>query len=262
MVAGAGVGVLGGLLGLGGAEFRLPLLVTLFRYTLRRAVSLNLAISVVAVVVAAIARWAFAGQAPMAGTATVAVCMMVGGMAGAALGAQWLMRISDERLHAAVRVLLVSIGLLLIAESALPWTSSGLSVGPIAKGAVALLCGIGIGTIATVLGVAGGELIIPTLVLLFGIPIKAAGTTSLLISIPTMLVGLARYRASGQFRGMAEVHRIVVPVGLGTVVGSAAGGLLIAYAPAQGVKVLLGVVLIASALRVFKVREVGRATRA
>jgi uncharacterized membrane protein YfcA len=47
----------------------------------------------------------------------------------------------------------------------------------------------------------------------------------------------------------------ILPVmGLGTVVGSAAGGVLIAYAPAVAVKVLLGVVLIASAVRAFRAR--------
>jgi uncharacterized protein len=132
-VAGAGAGILGGLLGLGGAEFRLPLLVTIFRYTLRRAVSLNLAISFVAVVVAAASRWVLAEQAPLASATTVAVCMMVGGMAGAALGSRWLARLSDERLHTAVRTLLVSIGLLLIIESVTPWTATGLSVSPIGR---------------------------------------------------------------------------------------------------------------------------------
>jgi uncharacterized membrane protein YfcA len=102
------------LLGLGGAAFRLPLLVTLFRYPLRRAVALNLAISFVAVVVAA-ARWALAKQAPIASVAAVTVCTMPGVMAGAALGARWL----------------VSIGLLLITESATPWISAGLSIGPV-----------------------------------------------------------------------------------------------------------------------------------
>lgn len=61
-LAGGGVGVLGGLLGLGGAEFRLPILVALFGYTLRGAIPLNLAVSFVAVVVAAVSRWALAGK--------------------------------------------------------------------------------------------------------------------------------------------------------------------------------------------------------
>jgi uncharacterized membrane protein YfcA len=184
----------------------------------------------------------------------VAVCMAVGGMVGATLGARWLTRISDERLHAAVRALLVSIGLLLIVESVVPWTSARLSVGPIVEGAVAALAGVIVGAVRTILGVAGGELIIPTLLLLFGVPIKVAGTTSLLISIPTMLVGLARHRAQGAFQGVAEVRRIVMPMGLGTIIGSAAGGFLVACAPTGGVKVLLGAVLIASAFRAFQVR--------
>ena len=87
-LAGAGVGIIGGLLGLGGAEFRLPLLVALFGYTLRRAIPLNLAISFVAVVVAACSRWLLAGQAPLASAAPVAVAMMVGGMLGAAVGSR------------------------------------------------------------------------------------------------------------------------------------------------------------------------------
>lgn len=54
---------------------------------------------------------------------------------------------------------------------------------------------------------------------------------------------------------MTEVRRVVVPMGLGTVVGSAAGGVLIAYAPAGAVKMLLGVVLIVSALRALRARS-------
>jgi uncharacterized membrane protein YfcA len=39
----------------------------------------------------------------------------------------------------------------------------------------------------------------------------------------------------------------------GTVFGSAAGGLFVAYVPAGAVKLVLGCVLVGSALRVFKV---------
>lgn len=52
--------------------------------------------------------------------------------------------------------------------------------------------GFGIGIVAALLGVAGGELLIPTLVLLFGVDIKLAGSLSLAVSLPTMLVGFAR----------------------------------------------------------------------
>jgi uncharacterized membrane protein YfcA len=87
-LAGAAVRLLGGLLGLGGAEFRLPLLVGLFGYALRQAIPLNLAISFVAVVIAALSRWLLAGQAPLPSGVPVAVAMMVGGMIGAAVGSR------------------------------------------------------------------------------------------------------------------------------------------------------------------------------
>lgn len=224
----------------------------LFGYALRQAIPLNLAISFVAVVIAAPSRWLLAGQAPIPSAAPVALAMMAGGMIGAAIGSRWLARVSDERLHAAVRLLLIAIGALLIVESLGSWTSPGLPLGAAALAVVGACAGIGIGAASTLLGVAGGELIIPTLVLAFGVPIKAAGTMSLLISIPTMLVGLARHQARGAFQAVRDLGRVVLPMAAGTVAGSAVGGLLVVYVPAGAVKLLLGCVLIASALRVFK----------
>ncbi len=120
LVAGTVVGGLGGLIGLGGAEFRLPILIGLFGYALRRAVRLNLTISLVTVVSAAAARLALGGHLPGA-VLPVAAAMAAGGVAGARAGASWLARISDRRLERTVRALLLGIGVLLIVESALPW---------------------------------------------------------------------------------------------------------------------------------------------
>ena len=47
---GAGVGTLGGLIGLGGAEFRLPVLVGLCRFEIRQAIVVNVLVSLVTVV--------------------------------------------------------------------------------------------------------------------------------------------------------------------------------------------------------------------
>jgi uncharacterized membrane protein YfcA len=68
---------------------------------------------------------------------------------------------------------------------------------------------------------------------------------SFLIGIPTMAVGLWRHQ---------ELERVVLPMALGTVLGSTVGGWLVVRVPANAVELLLGCVLIASALRVFKVR--------
>ena len=47
--AGMGIGTLGGLIGLGGAEFRLPLLIGMFRFAALEAVIVNKAMSLIVV---------------------------------------------------------------------------------------------------------------------------------------------------------------------------------------------------------------------
>ena len=65
--------------------------------------------------------------------------------------------------------------------------------------AAGVVAGFAIGIVAALLGVAGGELLIPTLVLLFGADIKLAGSLSLAVSLPTMVVGFARYSRDRNF---------------------------------------------------------------
>jgi uncharacterized membrane protein YfcA len=187
----------------------------------------------------------------------VALAMMLGGMLGAASGARGLARVSEGGLQMAVRILLIGVGLLLIIESATVWASTGLPVGLATRALLAVVAGALIGIVSTLLGVAGGELIIPTLVLAFGVPIKAAGTLSLLISIPTILVGLARHHARGAFRGLRDLRSLVVPMGLGTILGGVVGGAVVGFVPASAVKLLLGAALIASAVKVFDVDRRG-----
>jgi uncharacterized membrane protein YfcA len=75
--------------------------------------------------------------------------------------------------------------------------------------------------VSSLLGVAGGELIIPTLV--FGADIKTAGTASLLISLPTVAVGVLRHRRLGSFADRADLTQTVAPMGVDSVVGAEVG---------------------------------------
>ncbi|WP_239506574.1 TSUP family transporter, partial [Enterobacter hormaechei] len=67
-----------------------------------------------------------------------------------------------------------------------------------------MLAGFGIGVVASLMGVAGGELLIPTLVLLFGAEIKLAGSLSLAVSLPTMIVGFMRYSRDSSFQVLGQ----------------------------------------------------------
>ena len=62
---------------------------------------------------------------------------------------------------------------------------------------VSVVLGLMIGLVSSLLGVAGGELAIPTLLFAFGADIGAAGTASLLISLPTVAVGVLRHSRPG-----------------------------------------------------------------
>jgi uncharacterized membrane protein YfcA len=68
-----------------------------------------------------------------------------------------------------------------------------ITIQPVPRAIIGVLAGIGIGVVAALMDVAGGELLIPTIVLLFAVDIKIAGSLSLAISLPTMLVAFARY---------------------------------------------------------------------
>jgi uncharacterized membrane protein YfcA len=250
---GAPIGLLGGLIGLGGAEFRLPVLAGVFGYTARRAVSLNLAISLVTVVSALLIRSGTLSFQPVLELLPVVIAMIVGAVSAAYLGTTLVYRISEHLLERVILVLLVVIGLALIVEAFLPQQMSGLLPNILALRIVAaVVFGLGIGLVSSLLGVAGGELIIPTLVFGFGVDIKAAGTASLLVSLPTLVVGVLRHRRLGSYAVREDLTKTVAPMGTGSVVGAVTGGLLVGIVPAAALQLLLGIILIISAVRIFR----------
>ena len=91
-VYGAPIGLLGGLIGLGGAEFRLPVLAGVFGYRACRAVALNLAISLITVVSALPIRAGTLSVAPVVALLPVMIAMVVDSVARGAhsLNAVWL----------------------------------------------------------------------------------------------------------------------------------------------------------------------------
>src|SRR3954451_18098901 len=115
-LTGALVGLLGGLVGLGGAEFRLPLLISLFGFVALQAVILNKAMSLAVVLTALPARLASVPLAALAPHWPVAVNLLAGSLAGAWLGASWATRMRTATLHKVLAVLLV------VMAAALVWT--------------------------------------------------------------------------------------------------------------------------------------------
>lgn len=247
------IGLLGGLIGLGGAEFRLPILAGPLKYTPRQAVPLNLALSLVTVSAALLIRSQTLPFARLAALGSVLLTLTISAVLGAYAGAAWASRLSNQRLKQIIMVLLLLIGAALILEAFLPSATSGLiPAQPAWQIPSAILFGIAIGLFSSVLGVAGGELIIPTLIFAYGVDIKLAGTASLLISLPTILMGIARYAARGGYTRKSDFTDTVFPMGIGSVIGSILGGLLVGFAPTRLLKIFLGLILGYSAWHIFK----------
>ena len=166
-LAGTVIGILGGLIGLGGAEFRLPVLIAVFGFVALEAVIVNKATSLVVVAAALLFRTRVIPFDVVLAHWPILVNLLAGSLIGAWLGADFATRLNPRTLHRVIAILLVMIaGLLVFAHD--PAAPSQ----PMATGTALIVLGVGagliIGIVAALLGVAGGEFLIPTLVLLFG----------------------------------------------------------------------------------------------
>lgn len=247
---GAIIGALGGLIGLGGAEFRLPLLIGAFRFAALQAVILNKAMSLVVVASALPFRAATVPFASVCGHWPIIVNLLAGSLFGAWLGASWATRLASQTLYRIIAVLLVMIAVILVVGH--DTASSGAMLTGAARMAAGVAAGLVIGVIAALLGVAGGELLIPTLILLFGVDIKLAGSLSLAVSLPTMLVGFARYSRDRSFVVLKENRRFVLVMAAGSIFGSFIGGRLLGLVPNALLLPLLAIILVLSAVKVWR----------
>lgn len=251
-LTGTPIGCLGGLIGLGGAEFRLPVLVGLFKLSARKAVAMNIAISLITVLSSICFRIPKINMDTLIPLLGVMLSIVAGSMTGAYFGADFSKKVTETLLKKVILILLIFIGCLLIFESLVPFVSSGIEFGHIViKILVGVFCGLIIGFISSLLGVAGGEIIIPTLILLFGVDVKIAGTASLLISLPTIIIGVSKHAANKMYTDKSDFPALVLPMGIGSILGAFIGAALVSVVPGQAIKLLLGFLLIFSALKLF-----------
>lgn len=250
-LAGIAIGTLGGLIGLGGAEFRLPLLIGLFGFVALHAVILNKAMSLIVVASALVFRTKAVPLDQVLANAPIIVNLLAGSLLGAWLGAGWATRMRHQTLYKIIAGLLLLIAVALVAEHWMPGHGEPLLSGA-AQWIAGLVAGFGIGVMASLMGVAGGELLIPTLVLLFGAEIKLAGSLSLAVSLPTMIVGFMRYSRDSSFEVLGQNLRFVLIMAVGSLVGAAIGGALLGVVPSAVLLPLLSAVLVISAVKVWR----------
>lgn len=253
LLCGGAVGILGGLIGLGGAEFRLPLLIGLFGFAALEAVILNKAMSLIVVGSALLFRSHAIAWSEVASHGSVILNLLGGSLAGAWIGAHWATRLRTATLYRVIAMMLAGIAAVLLLGHGHNGDSAAMVTGT-TQLVLGLLAGFGIGVVASVMGVAGGELLIPTLILLFGIEVKLAGSLSLAVSLPTMLIGFARYARDQSFQVLAGNRTFMMVMAVGSILGAWLGGRLVGIVPSGILLPLLAAILVLSAVKLWRHR--------
>jgi uncharacterized membrane protein YfcA len=245
VVSGGVTGIAAGFIGVGGGEFRIPVLVQLLGFPLKLAAGTNLLIGLLTVALGVLRRL---GQYSWTRDDVVLLWIMgVASVVGAGVGVLGRERLPLRPLKATVCVYLIVIGLWMLYESVAHVEHVLFEPTGITRWYLGGVTAFAIAVISGVLGVAGGEMRIPTLLYLFAVPIREAGTLSLMISIPTVVAAAITDRRLG------GIPNSVLPVALLMGVASAAGVLVgaawVPYADRDLIKGSLGIVLLLATVR-------------
>jgi uncharacterized membrane protein YfcA len=108
------IGALGGLIGLGGAEFHLPLLIGMFRFGALEAVILNKAMSLVVVATALPFRASSIPITDVVAQWPIVFNLLAGSLVGAWFGAAWATKLKSATLYRVIALLLVAIAAVLV----------------------------------------------------------------------------------------------------------------------------------------------------
>lgn len=212
LVIGAGAGLLSGLFGIGGGIVIVPALLTLLSMERRLAHGTSLA-ATVPVALASLATYSVSGNVDWA----VAAFLVGGAICGAIVGTHLLQIIPKKPLTIIfIAVILLTAVRLLVSTEA--FGRDQLTVG----GGVALIAiGFVTGTLSGLLGIGGGVIMVPAMVVLFSMPPVVAKGTSVAVIVPSAIVGTIRNRANHNVD-----LRIGAAIGIAGVVSAVIGSVI------------------------------------
>ncbi|WP_241979978.1 sulfite exporter TauE/SafE family protein [Cryobacterium glaciale] len=234
------IGLVGGLLsgafGVGGGIIMVPLLIGLARMDERSAASTSL-VAIIPASSVGVVTYLIQGHVDLVAGAIIAG----GAVVGAVIGSRLLHRIPLTWLRwmFIALILIVAARLLLVppirgSDLELTWY--------VAIGYVAL--GLVMGIASGLFGIGGGVIAVPALIAVFGVSDLIAKGTSLLVVIPTGIVGTVAHLR----RGLVDVRAGLV-VGVAATAASAPGVALALAIPPQLSGVLFAVLLLLAAMQ-------------
>lgn len=181
----------------------------------------------------------------------VIINILAGSLIGSYIGVHYATRINERALNRVVVVSLFFLSVVLIGHN-LIFSLGTFQLPSLLRISLGFLAGIIIGIFSSMLGVAGGELIIPTILLLFAVDIKLAGSLSLAISIPTIGMGLFKYTSQQKLKEVKSEQGFIGSMASGSILGAFIGSSLLRYLSSSLLYLILGTILLLSALKLSK----------
>ncbi len=236
VAVGLTVGFFSGLFGVGGGIIMVPLLILTLGFPQRLASGVSLA-AVLPTVIAGLIGYASGGHVDWVAGAILAAGAVVGSLLGT-----WLLHRIPQRL---LRWMFVAF-LAIVAVRMfflVPDRSADLVFEPAVIIGL-LVLGLVTGILSGLLGIGGGVIIVPALMLFFGVGDLVAKGTSLLMMIPTAITGTVANtrRRNVDLRASAVIGLAAIPASFGGVLvavlippslGSALFAVLLAYCTVQ-----------------------------
>ena len=216
--------------------------IVVLRLPVKAAAGANTVIGLFVVVLSVIRRW---GQQQLtADDVTLGGVMAITSIFGAVIGAGQAHRLPTPLLKRIVCLYLLAVGAWMVVEGLAEAEYTLFEPTGWLRRTLAALIGFLIAAASGALGVAGGEMRIPALMYLFAMPVKVAGTVSLIASIPTVAAGALTYRKLGHIPN--RVLWLSLLMGAGSLIGVLIGAALLPLVEKHTIKTLLGFILLAA----------------
>lgn len=224
------IGMAMGLLGGGGSIIAVPALTMLMHFTPKEALVISLSVVSIAAAAGAIGSF-IRGTLPLAAGLIVGLAATAGALLGGFAGAH-LADVTQLRMLGVVMLLAAMLMFWRPVTDAVP--------APRHSVPLLLLLGFPLGILTGLIGVGGGFLIVPALVVVARLPMREAAGASLVVMTMAAASGLAGYLGHTPL-----ALRFIVPFALVAAAGTIAGGMVAHRLPQQRLQQAFAIALVA-----------------
>jgi uncharacterized membrane protein YfcA len=209
---GVGAGFLSGMFGVGGGILVVPALVLMLRFDQRLANGTSLGAVLPISISSLVTYWSHDNV-----DWSMALWLAIGALGGALLGTRWIHVLPRRVLGYLFALMLVATAVRLF----IPMSADGRDVITVVAAVALVLIGLVTGTLAGLLGIGGGVVMVPAMVVFFSELNVVAKGTSVAVIIPTSIMGTWR-----NWKADNVDLRVAGIVGVAGIVSAIGGGII------------------------------------